>query len=139
MKRVLAIITGIVTGFIIVFIGDATVHALYAPPKGVDYNNREAMRELMNAVPMYVLIVMLLFWLGSAFLGAMLAARINRVAWKQTALITGSILMAAALLNMALVPHPAWMWIVVLAGYIPVALLGGWLVRPKLPDGISRL
>ena len=131
MKKVFAIVTGVVAGFAIVFIGDATTHALSPVPNGLDYTNRDEMRAYIESIPMYVLVIMVVFWLASSFLGAMLAARIYRFEWKRTALITGGILMAAAILNLAMIPHPGWMWIAVIAGYIPAALLGGWLVRPK--------
>lgn len=131
MKRVFAIITGIVAGFAIIFIGDATTHALSPLPRGLDYSNRDEMRDYINGIPLYVLIIMVIFWLASSFLGAMLASRLNRAEWKRTSLIAGGILLAAAILNLAMMPHPGWMWIVAVAGYIPAALLGGWLVRPK--------
>ena len=89
------------------------------------------MRVFIESIPMYVLVLLIIFWLASSFLGAMLASRINRSNWKNVSIITGSILLATTILNMAMLPHPAWMWITVLAGYIPAALLGGWLVRPK--------
>lgn len=131
MKKVFAIIIGVTAGFAIVFIGDSTTHALSPLPRGLDYTNRDEMAEFMATVPIYVLVIMLIFWLASSFLGAMLASRLNRIEWKRTSLIVGGILMAAAILNLAMHPHPAWMWISALAGYIPAALLGGWLVRPK--------
>lgn len=113
------------------FIGDATTHALNPVPKGIDYTNRDEMRQYIASIPLYVLIIMIIFWLGSSFLGSMLAARIHRAGWKRTALITGGILMAASILNLAMLPHPGWMWVATVAGYIPAALLGGWLVRPQ--------
>lgn len=136
MKRVFAIIAGVAAGFAIIFIGDATTHALSPLPRGLDYSNRDEMRDYIAGIPMYVLIIMVIFWLSSSFLGAMLASRINRPEWKRTSLICGGILMAAAIFNLATLPHPAWMWISALVGYIPAALLGGWLARPttvKLP------
>lgn len=131
MKKLLAIVSGVIAGFVIVFIGDATVHALNPLPSSLDPSNRNEIGSYITTIPTYVLVVMTIFWLGSSFLGAMLAARINRADWKHTALITGSILMAASILNLALLPHPAWMWITALCGYVPFALLGGWFVRPK--------
>jgi hypothetical protein len=131
MKKVLAVIVGIITGFAIVFIGDATTNALSPAPSGLDYKNRDVMRDYILSIPMYVMVIMVIFWLGSSFLGAMLASRLNRSDWKRTSIITGSILMAAALLNLIMLPHPLWLWIVVAVGYVPAALLGGWLVRPK--------
>lgn len=131
MKKVLAIIAGVVAGLAIAFIGNATKNALSPTPAGLNTSNRDEMREYILSLPMYVLIIVMIFWLGSSFLGGMLASRLNRVNWKSNALITGSILFAATLLNLIMAPHPAWIWITVVLGYIPAALLGGWLVRKK--------
>jgi len=131
MRKILAIVAGVAAGFAIVFMGDATTHTLSPWPGGMDPSNRDEMRAYIESIPMYVLVIMVIFWLGSSLLGAMLAARINRRDWKNTALITGGILFATAILNLALLPHPAWMWIAAVVGYLPAALLGGWLVRAK--------
>ena len=132
-KKILAIIAGVVTGFIIVFIGDATVHAMNPPPLGLNYMDKNLMMDYVAHIPKYVLVILVIFWMLSAFTGGLVAAVINKVEWKFCALITGSILLAAALLNLVLTApsHPMWMWIAALVGYIPAALLGGWMMRPK--------
>lgn len=131
MKKILSIVLGVITGFAIVFTGDSTASAIHPWPANLDYHNRDVLRDYINTIPLAVMIVMIIFWLGSSLLGAMVAARINRTEWRKTALITGAILMAAALFNLVTIPHPLWMWIAALAGYLPAALLGGWLVRKK--------
>lgn len=132
VKKVLAVIAGVLVGFIIVFIGDGTTHKLHPPPEGLDYMDKAAFQSYVSAIPTYIMVIMLNFWLLSSFIGGMISALINKPGWKTSALITGSILMAAALLNLAMNPHPTWMWIVVIVLYIPTALLGGYMVRPKL-------
>jgi hypothetical protein len=131
MKKVLSIIAGVITGFVIVFIGDAVSHSLNPMPVGLNYMDKSVMVAYVASIPTYVLVIMVIFWMLSSFLGGMLAARINRPEWKRACLVTGAILMAAALLNLALIPHPLWMWIAALIGYIPMAYLGGMLVKPK--------
>ncbi len=130
-RRILAIILGVVAGIIIVFIGDATVHSINPPPLGLEYMDKNVMNDYIAKIPTYVMVIMVIFWLLSSFVAGLVAALVKRSEWKKVALITGSILLATALLNLALVSHPIWMWIVALAGYIPAAMLGGYLVRPK--------
>jgi hypothetical protein len=130
-KKILAIIAGVITGFIIVFIGDATVHAINPPPLGLNYMDKNVMMNYVANIPVYVLVIMCIFWLLSAFTGGLVASVIRKSEWRFCALVTGGILLAAAILNLALVPHPIWMWAVALIGYLPMALLGGSLVRRK--------
>lgn len=132
-RKILAIIAGVVTGFIIVFIGDATVRAVDPPPLGLNYMDKNVMMDYITTIPTYVLVIMVLFWMISAFTGGLVSAVICKREWRSCALITGSILLASALLNLIMTApaHPAWMWIAALAGYVPAALLGGYLVRPN--------
>ena len=131
MKKILAIVAGVVVGFVIVFIGDATTHALSPIPANLNVADKTSIANYISTIPLYVMIIMAIFWLLSVFIGSMLAARINRSEWKNTALITGGILMAASILNLMLIPHPLWMWLVVIIGYIPIAFIGGRMVRKK--------
>ncbi len=131
MKKVISIIAGVITGFVIVFVGDSTSHAINPPPIGLNFMDKNVMLAYVASIPTYVLVIMMFFWLFSSFMGGMVAGRINRVEWKRSGVITGAILMAAAILNMALIPHPLWMWITALIGYIPAAFIGAWMVKPK--------
>jgi hypothetical protein len=128
-RRILSVIAGVLTGAIIVFIGDSTTHRLHEPPAGIENMGRAALGEFVMSIPTYVMVIMLIFWLLSAFLGAMITALISRPNWRGPALITGSILLAASLSNMAFIPHPTWMLISAIAGYLPAAWFGGYLVR----------
>jgi hypothetical protein len=134
-KKILAIIAGVITGFLIVFIGDATVHAINPPPLGLNYMDKNVMVNYVATIPTWVLVVMVIFWMLSAFTAGVVAGVIDKPEWKSCSLITGSILLAAALLNLIMTApsHPMWMWIAALVGYVPAALLGGWLMRPKPP------
>lgn len=131
MKNFLSVLAGVIAGFIVVFIGDATCEKLYPVPPGIDLSNKLVMLTYVSTIPIYVLVIMVLFWLFSSFVGGLLAARINRPQWKRSCLITGGILLAAAVLNMAMIPHPMWMLVTALIGYIPAAFFGGYLVRDK--------
>lgn len=131
MKKVFPIIIGVVVGFTIVFIGDSVTHRLYPPPAGINFMDKTALDAFVASIPTYVLVIMFLFWMLSSFLGGLVAARFNRVDWKKKSIITGSILMAAALLNMIMIPHPLWMLIASVILYMPVSFLGGWMVKPK--------
>jgi hypothetical protein len=126
-RKVLSVIAGVITGFVFVFIGGATAN------KVGDAGSRD---QDSATAPGYVLVIMVVFWLLSAFFGGMIAARINRVQWKQSAAIVSAILLGTALLGLAMNPRPIAMWIAALLLYLPVGLLGGYLVRGKQLPGM---
>lgn len=126
-KNLLAIFAGIVTGFVVVAIGDAINHQAFPPPEGIDFNDKAALEKLMLTMPTWVLGCMLLSWLVAAFAGGFVAGKINKEGWKKSCLITGIVLLAGAVANMILIPHPVWMMAGAGIGYIPCAYAGGRL------------
>ncbi len=132
MRNILAVIIGVVAGFLIVFIGDATTHKLNPANDGMNGMDKETLKAYIEGMPMYVMVIMVLFWLIAAFAGGFVAGKINKPQWKNVSLITGGVLLAATLLNLFMAPHPAWMWIVALLLIVPAALLGGKVAAPKM-------
>jgi hypothetical protein len=128
-KRVTSIVLGLMTGFLVVFIVDMLTGKVFNIPN-VDPKNTEAIKALMSTIPVGALIMMLAGWLLSSFLGGMVAAKIDRENWMRNSLVVGVILMIGALMNFYYLPHPVWMVIVAVAGYIPAAYAGGRLMRP---------
>jgi hypothetical protein len=131
-RKILAVVIGVIVGFIVVFIGDATTHKLSSGPDNANQMDKEAMSAYIAGIPVYVLVIMVLFWALAAFLGGFISGKINSPFWKQCALITGGILLAATLLNLAMITHPVWMWIAALALIMPAAYLGGKAAAPKV-------
>ena len=78
LKRILAVVAGLVTGVIVVMVGDMTTHILFPIPEGIDLSKKEAIAQLMAMIPTTALVIMLFFWLLSSFLGAFVATKINK-------------------------------------------------------------
>jgi len=127
LKRILSVIAGASAGILIVIAGDMATHFFFPIPEGIAHNDKEALREMLTLIPTSALIIMMAFWLLSSFIGAFVAAKINKQSWRSSAIITGSVLMTAAILNMLIIAHPIWMMITTILFYIPVAYLGGKL------------
>jgi hypothetical protein len=129
--KVIAIIAGVLSGITIVYVGDATVHALYPPPLGLNYLDKNVMEKYVSEIPTYIMIIMSFFWLLAAITGGLVASIIKKNEWKTVSLVTGGMLLAATILNLALTSHPLWMWVIALAGMLPVSYFGAWLINKK--------
>src|SRR5688572_33435228 len=119
VRGVLAVILGLLPASAITFAVQAVNARIYPPPPGVDLANPEAVKAMMAVMPRAALIVVLVGWLVSALAGTALAARF---AWPAgwPPLTVGILLLAAAVMNMYVIPHPVWFWVVGVAIY-PVA------------------
>jgi len=126
-RRVLSVIAGVLTGILLVFIGDGASHSLLPPPARINFHNREEFIKYVSTIPVHGFILMLAFWLLAAFFGGFVSSKINNANWKRSSIITGTILLAATVLNLFMIPHPIWMVISAVALTIPAAWLGGKL------------
>jgi hypothetical protein len=131
VKSVLAVLAGLLTGSGAVAVVESLGRRIYPPPVGVDFSDPGALAAVMAQAPTGALVVILLAWAAGSALGGWLAARLAPRAPRLHALIVGTTLMAAGIVTMLQIPHPAWFWAVSLATVIPASWLGAqWSGRP---------
>lgn len=111
-----------------VTIGEAIGHAVYPLPAGMDFSNPAAVRELVASMPLGAFLFVLGSWIAATIAGGAVAGAIARPKAMRLALVVGGVILAATLINLALIPHPIWFAVVALAG-IPMA---AWLTGHTL-------
>jgi hypothetical protein len=126
-KRILAILAGIITAFILIAIIQYISSLIYPLPPGFDYTNKEAMLELINSMPAGAWLFLLSSYIIGSFGGGFIAARITPDNKIRSSIIVGTITMAAGIMNLVQIHHPVWFAIVSTLVYIPFAWLGGRL------------
>ncbi|MCH8245355.1 MAG: hypothetical protein IH951_02995 [Bacteroidetes bacterium] len=50
MRRVLGIVAGLVTGFILIYLLEKLGHLIFPPPEGIDMMNREELARIMDEI-----------------------------------------------------------------------------------------
>ena len=140
-NKVLPIVLGIITGFVIVRLFDFISHEFYdqdilnSLPAPTEKNREEymqALSEMIAKLPIISLVMVMTGWLVAGFVGGAVAARFTKGIWKQNALTVGFILFLATLSNILIIPHPLWMTIIGLSGIVPLAYLGGLFTGEKI-------
>ena len=124
-NRILSVIMGVITGWVLVSIGDMINYKLFPAPKNFDYTNKESLKSFIDDLPVKAFLIMLLFWAISVFVGGFVTGKIAKLNWRKASLITGGILLLSSIGNMLMIPQPIWMNIIVIIMYIPLAYLGG--------------
>jgi hypothetical protein len=127
--RGLAVIVG---ALIVAFVGMIAVEGMSAVlhpfPPGVDPTNLEACREHVARYPGGVLLLCAMGWWLTVFVSSALATRLGVNRHPVHGLVVGSILLALAIFNMAMLPYPAWFWVNLVT--FPLSCLAGiWLGR----------
>lgn len=130
-KRILPVIAGLLTGWVVIFGLEAVNHLVYPPPADLDFTNMEALTEFMETLPTAAFVLLLVSWMIGTFIAGIVGALVNREAWKNSTIIIGVILALGSIINMTLVPHPTWLIIVASIAYVPCAFAGGRFIVNK--------
>ena len=96
---------------------------LFPPPTGYDLGGGSAL-----SLPVENLIWPVIGWFLGALAGSWVAARISGE--RLTGWAIAALVLAAAILNFALITHPLWM----MAAGVVAPILGGWITQ-LLPKG----
>ena len=133
MKYVVRAILGVVVGILVCGAVIASVQmigmAVYPPPADIDWNDREALRQIIEQMPLGSMLFILASYTLGTFCGAWLAARIAGHRPLIPALIVAGFFLLASVVNLYSLPgHPTWFMIANLALFVPVAWLASLLV-----------
>ena len=122
-RSILAVLGGGLVCGLVVFAVESSSSRIYPLPPDVDPADPEALRAATAELPPGAFLFVLFAWFLGPLAGAWVAARLAPGSPIVHGMIVAGLVAGSAVVNMALLPHPAWMWI---AG--PVVILGGgWL------------
>ncbi len=124
MIRILAgLAAGLAVAIVTVMAVEGIGNQLYPPPAGYDMTSGSA-----ETLPVTTLVWPVIGWFLGAMAGSWVAVRVSGERWTGWAI--AACVLAATILNLALITHPLWM---IVAGVI-APMLGGW-VGQLLPKG----
>src|SRR5205807_3483371 len=76
VRRIGAVIAGMIVAVLIVFASEGIGHKIYPPPPGTDMHDMAKVKAFVATLPLSVLLIVLTGWLIATFAGTWLAARI---------------------------------------------------------------
>jgi hypothetical protein len=132
IRSILSIVAGVIVAGLFI-VGIETIgQRMYPPPPGLDLKNPEVLREMVRAMPLAAIGSVLLAWVIGALAGAWVAARIAMQWQIGHAGVISAIVLAGAVANMLMIPHPVWMWVGALVLIPLAAYVGGrWATRVR--------
>jgi predicted naringenin-chalcone synthase len=130
VRKVVAVVAGLVVAMLVVMIAEGAGHAIFPPPEGLDITKPEDQARLMEVIPLGAKIAVVVAWFLGATAGAATAMTLGKDA--MPGWIVGLVLVALSLVTTQMFPHPLWMMVAAVA--LPLA---GVLVAKRL--ALSRL
>ena len=138
IRSIAGVVVGIVIAMALIGAFDVVNHSIYPPPESITAAAKKgdyaAVREAVNAwlptAPLGALVLHPIGWMVGTFVGALAAAWIARRAPLVHALIVGAFPLLGTIVNLLMIPHPAW---IVAAGIVgvPLAAIAAGLVAPR--------
>lgn len=122
-RKILAVIAGLVTGFILVAIFETIGTFLYPLPPELDRNNIEQMTAYIQTLPIGAFLILLASWITAAFGGGLVAGIIAKDKPMLFASIIGALLLGASIFNLVMIPHPTWFSISAVLGIVLATFL----------------
>lgn len=131
MKKVLAVIAGVIAGGIVVYLIEFIGHTVYPLPADVDPTDMEQLAAYMPNMPLGALLFVVLGWIAGSFAGGFAARKVDKGPGNLHVLIVGGIFTIFGIVNFIYIPHPIWMIVLGLVIPIPLALYGGKVAAGK--------
>lgn len=130
-RSMIAIVLALVLALILVIGIEAVSSVLHPLPPGLDPADLEALKAHVARYPPAVLFLGGLGWGLTTLVSAWLATRLGAGRHPAHGILVGSLLLAAAVTNMLMLPYPIWFWILNLV-ILPLSIcLGTWLGRAR--------
>lgn len=124
MRKLLGVGAGVIAAFLLIALLETigtTIYPLPAELESMESADSAAIAAAIAEIPLPAKILVVVGWLVGTLGGAWLALRICD--WRWSGWIVAALVIAAGLVNVALLPHPFWMQ----ASTVAMPLAGGWL------------
>lgn len=133
LRKVSAVLLGVVVAFATVMLVEWLGHQVYPPPPGLDFSDTEQVRQFTSTLPLGAFAFVLMGWLLGTITGGLAACYIAREKPVVFASIIGTVMLAATIANLLLIPHPTWFSI---AGIVVIGV--GTLLASRWASSSNR-
>lgn len=130
-RRSIALVVGATVASTLIAAVDALGHAVYPVPAGLDLANLQQLERHLQAQPVGALLCVAASWAVGAFAGGLSAALVAGSYPRLFAGLIGGLVLAATVVNLLTVPHPAWVIAVGVVG-IGLATAAAGALAPRL-------
>jgi hypothetical protein len=122
LRRIGAVIAGMIVAFLLVAGAEGIAHKIYPPPPGMNNQDMIQVKAYIATLPLSAMLVVLTGWLIATFAATWLAARIAGTAIP--GYIVGALLLCAGIANAFMIPQPVWFSIASIVIYIGATWVG---------------
>ena len=131
LRRILAIVAGLVSAMAIMFAIEAVGRVLFPLPSGMTLTDPQSMRERANMIPVGALASVLVAWTAGALAGSYSVGRLIGTRGASLAYVAGGVVLVWAALMTMRMPHPIWFVAATPILIVGATILGAWPNRER--------
>ncbi len=128
-RSILGFLAGAAVAMVVIAIVEGISGFMHPMPEGMNMTDAQAMRDFAATLPASAFVMVVLAWSLGALAGGWLAGRIAARSTALHGLTIGLLLLLGAVVNLALIPHPGWVWAAGILLPPACGYLGGLLAR----------
>jgi len=133
VRKIIAAPAGIVCGMFVMLLLLIPSFLLYPIPEGMDVEDPVAFSEYVKSLPFSAFLLVLFQHACGPFIAAIVCRIVKgNTAFYET-MVIGLFFLICGIINLVQVQHPVWFSAVDITVYIPMAILGNWLVQRSRP------
>jgi len=133
LRRILAIVAGLVAAMAIIFAIEAVGRVLFPLPSGMALNDPDSIRDRVDMIPIGALASILVAWTFGALAGSYSVGRLIGARGASLAYVAGAVVLVWAALMTMRMPHPIWFVLATPILIVGATVLGAWPSRPRRP------
>lgn len=130
LRNVAAGAAGLLAAIALVALIENVGHTVYPPPQNLDFSDPDAMLPYIATLPIAALLFVMFAWFIGPFAGTLIACYIGNAPPRVYAVVVGSVILAATIANLILIPHPLWFSITAIIGI----MLSAWAAMRLAPQ-----
>ncbi len=132
LRRIGAVVLGVILAVAIVQIAEWIVHEMYPPPPGYNMRDMNQVKKFVAGLPVTAMVLVLAGWLVATVAGTFVASKIGRSV--VLGYIVGALLLCGGIANAFLIPQPVWFSAASFVIYIVMTIAGSRLGQPAVPS-----
>jgi len=121
-RSILGVLAGLVVGMVVAGLVEGLGMQVFPPPVGMNPSDPASIAVAMQSMPATAFLFLLAAWWLSAWAGTFTAGRIAKSGRRWPGLAVGTIILAATLNNLRIIPHPWWVAVSGVVGILFVTL-----------------
>ncbi len=108
VRRLLAVLAGIVAAFVVIMLMEQLSTMVYPPPPGIDFKDPAQLKAFMATMPTTALLLVLLGYALGGLAGGAVAAKLSPDLPIRSAGTIAVVLVIGSLMNLRAIPSPLW-------------------------------